>query len=420
MAAVAQQVSRRLRTSEVLSALSYALDITEGQPPGHAIRSCLIGMRLADELQLDDGTRSALFYALLLKDAGCSSNAAKICTLFRTDDLRFKQGVKTVDWASFSDNLLWLARSVAPDGSPFARAAALVRLGLQQGTAREIFETRCERGAEIALELGFTEQTAAAIRTLDEHWDGHGQPFGLAAHEIPLLGRIVCLAQTVDVFASTQGLAAAYASARERRGAWFDPELVCALEAFEGDSEFWSLLDTDDLDALVSAIEPPDRIFVLDDAALDRVAGAFARVIDAKSPSPRATRSASQRSRVAVGVALGLTAAELRRLSHAALLHDIGKLGVSNLILDKPGRLTDEERAAVELHPSYTRGFLSRVEPFPGARRRRCRSSREARRERLSAGTARRRADDDCPDPGRRRRLRGDDRQPSVPRAAPR
>ena len=201
-------VSQQLRMSEVISALSYALDITEGQPPGHAVRSCLIGMRLADELGLGDDARSALFYALLLKDAGCSSNAAKICTLFRTDDLRFKRGVKTVDWASFSENVLWLARNVAPEGSPLARAAALVRLGVEQGTAKEIFETRCERGADIARELGFTEETAAAIRTLDEHWDGRGQPAGLVGEEIPLLGRIVCLAQTVDVFAATHGLAA--------------------------------------------------------------------------------------------------------------------------------------------------------------------------------------------------------------------
>ncbi len=69
----------KLRMSEVIPALSYALDITEGQPAGHALRSCLIGMRLADELGLDPQLRSDLYYALLLKDAGCSSNAAKIC-----------------------------------------------------------------------------------------------------------------------------------------------------------------------------------------------------------------------------------------------------------------------------------------------------------------------------------------------------
>jgi HD-GYP domain-containing protein (c-di-GMP phosphodiesterase class II) len=357
-------VSQRLRMSEVISALSYALDLTEGQPPGHAIRSCLIGMRLAEELGLDDGDRSALFYALLLKDAGCSSNAAKICTLFRTDDLRFKRGVKTVDWASSSENLLWLARNVAPEGSPLARAAALVRLGMQQGTARDIFETRCERGADIARELGFGERTAESIRALDEHWDGRGQPQGLAGDEIPLGARILCLAQTVDVFASTHGLPAAFRAARDRRGTWFDPDLVRALEAFEGDGEFWSRLAGDRVDDLLARYEPPDLVRELDEPGLDRVAGAFARVIDAKSPFTARHSERVAEIAVAIGTALGWSTAELRRLSHAGLLHDIGKLGVSNLILDKPGTLTDDERSAVERHPVYTREFLARVEPF--------------------------------------------------------
>ena len=66
-----------IRLAEVLSALSHALDLTEGQPLGHSVRSCLIAMRLGEELELSTEDRSALFYASLLKDAGCSSNAAR-------------------------------------------------------------------------------------------------------------------------------------------------------------------------------------------------------------------------------------------------------------------------------------------------------------------------------------------------------
>ncbi len=71
-----------LRLSEVLSALSHALDVTEGQPRGHAERTCLIGMRLGTQIGLGEEELSSLFYALLLKDAGCSSNASKVarCT----------------------------------------------------------------------------------------------------------------------------------------------------------------------------------------------------------------------------------------------------------------------------------------------------------------------------------------------------
>lgn len=65
------------RLSEILAALSFALDVVEGQPEGHTIRSCFIGITIGEHLGLDADRRSALFYALLLKDARCSSNASR-------------------------------------------------------------------------------------------------------------------------------------------------------------------------------------------------------------------------------------------------------------------------------------------------------------------------------------------------------
>ena len=99
-----------LRLSEILAALSYALDITEGQPAGHAVRTCLIGMRLADEVGLEIEDRAALFYALLLKDAGCSSNAAKVSALFGADDLTAKRNVKTVNHSYLPEALGYILR----------------------------------------------------------------------------------------------------------------------------------------------------------------------------------------------------------------------------------------------------------------------------------------------------------------------
>src|SRR6185295_10506804 len=90
--------ARQIRLSEIISALSVALDITQGQPEGHCMRNALIGMRLADELRLSAGDRSALFYALLLKDLGCSSNAAKITYLFGADDRLIKRSARMIDW----------------------------------------------------------------------------------------------------------------------------------------------------------------------------------------------------------------------------------------------------------------------------------------------------------------------------------
>ena len=94
-----------IRFSEIIAALSVALDITQGQPEGHCMRSALIGMRLAEVLRLSSADRSALFYALLLKDLGCSSNAAKMAYLFGADDRAVKQTARLIDWTKPGDSI---------------------------------------------------------------------------------------------------------------------------------------------------------------------------------------------------------------------------------------------------------------------------------------------------------------------------
>jgi HD-GYP domain-containing protein (c-di-GMP phosphodiesterase class II) len=345
----------RIRLSEVVGGLSYALDLTEGEPPGHAVRSCVIGMRLAQELGLDAQARSDLFYALLLKDAGCSANSARMAALFGADDQVAKRTSKRIDWAGKWPAFLWSLRTVAPGGSPRARAERLKAIKDEGEVTRSLMQARCDRGAEIALLVGLTRETAEAIRALDEHWDGRGQPRGLSGEEIPLLARILCLAQTVEIFYAAGGAAAALKVARRRGGRWFDPALVEALGA---------CLDDVDLRADVSVWEPEDRLLDADDTRLDSIAIAFAGVIDAKSPWTY--RHSDRASVIAASLAAALGAGEdqLGDLRRAALLHDVGKLAISNRILDKPGRLTDAEFAKVREHPLVTARILERVPGF--------------------------------------------------------
>ncbi len=346
--------------SGLVGALSYALDIGEGEPPGHAARSCLVGMRIAEVLGLDPQAKSDLYYALLLKDAGCSANSAHMTALFGADDRQAKRTSKLVNWARPFPAFVWSVRTVAPGGSLRARTDRLLAIKNEGEVTRALMQARCDRGAEIALKLGFSEATAEAIRALDEHWDGHGQPRRLRGEQIPLFGRILCLAQTVDVFHRVRGTRGVYRVAERRSGEWFDPELVRALETFRADNGFWASLATPDL----RTVEPPDRTLVVDDEHLDRIADGFAGIVDAKSPWTH--RHADGVGAVATGIGrrLGLDAGTVRDLGRAAQLHDIGKLGVSNRILDKPGPLTEGEFAQVKGHPVLTRRILERTPCF--------------------------------------------------------
>jgi HD-GYP domain-containing protein (c-di-GMP phosphodiesterase class II) len=349
-----------LRLSEVMASLSYALDVTEGQPEGHAVRTCLIGMRIGDALGLDLAQRSALFYALLLKDAGCSSNSAKIATLFGNDDFDVKRQFKLVDQTKPVEGLLSVCRISGSLGA-FLR---VLRPGSE--VTKMMTELRCERGAEIARMLDLPGEAASAIYALDEHWDGHGHPHGLAGEEIPLLARILCLSQTVEVFHGRHGLEAALAMAQKRSGTWFDPQLVGVLQTLRLDTAFWDSLGADDIRSRVAELEPPDLRLGVDDARLDRIAEAFAKVIDAKSPYTfqHSTRVAAIAGDIALN--LEVEGGERRDLHRAALLHDIGKLTISNQILDKPSGLTDEEFTQMKQHPAFTVRILERVTPFAG------------------------------------------------------
>ncbi|MEO6435702.1 MAG: HD domain-containing phosphohydrolase [Tepidisphaeraceae bacterium] len=354
-----------LRLSEVISALSFALDLVEGQPEGHAVRSCLLGMRLAREVGVPREDLRDLFYALLLKDVGCSSNSAKVCYLFEADDRVAKQELKTTDWSSMLRSVGYIARNVAPAGSLWQKTMGFLRVA-RAGTskAKELVNIRCERGATIVRELGLSEATAEAIYALDEHWDGNGHPHNLRGTGIPLAARIIGLAQTFEVFCAKFGNAMAYEVSRQRCNTWFDPDLVAALRCIETDEEFWRDYNVSDPRIALPKYEPEDRVLHADEARLDRTASAFAKVIDAKSPWTYCHSEGV--AEVACGIAkvMGLMPAQVREIRRAGLLHDIGKLGISNLILDKPSKLNPEEMAQVRKHPAYTRSILDKVGAF--------------------------------------------------------
>jgi putative nucleotidyltransferase with HDIG domain len=354
----------RVSLSEVLSALSHALDLTEGQPSGHTLRTCAIGMRLAAELGLGAADRSALYYALLLKDAGCSSNAARMATLFAADDRVVKPGMKAVDWQRRVRLAVATARHVGAGLPIRARIQQFLAIARETDMTRDLIRTRCDRGASIARQMGFPDATAEAIHGLDEHWNGGGYPDGSRGDAIPLLARIVALAQAVEVFHGAGGPAAAVDVVLERRGTWFDPRLADLVAGWREDRAWWASLHARELTDRVVALEPADQVRWLDADGLDGVSRAFAGIIDAKSPYTyqHSTRVAAFARRIASG--LGLDPSDDRRLSRAALLHDIGKLGVSSRILDKAGPLTAPERAAMERHPVYTVEILLRVDAF--------------------------------------------------------
>ena len=351
--------------AEILSALSFALDLVEDAKPGHAIRTCLLGMRIAHSLQLGVTEQADLYYALLLKDMGCSTNSRLICQLVGGDDRVIKREAKLEDWtrASFSAvRLMW--RNPRPGARLMERLGRLVNMALHHDRSNaQLIGMRCERGAQIAHKMGLSPQTAEAIRSLDEHWDGSGHPDRLVGDRIPLMARILNVAQHLDLFAVELGQQEALAIVLERSGRWFDPAVVRVACSLDGQQCLWRDYGTGTERDLVRAMEPGYALRA-DERQIDNISEAFADIIDAKSSFT--FQHSLGVTKVALGIAREFNFSPRRRTTiyRAALLHDLGKLRVSNTILDKTTKPDDREWAIIRQHPGLTREILGRISAF--------------------------------------------------------
>jgi HD-GYP domain-containing protein (c-di-GMP phosphodiesterase class II) len=247
-----------IRTSELISALSYALDLTEGRSMGHSVRTCVMGMRLAQHIGMAPKEQADLYYALLLKDAGCSSNSSRLFHILNADEIRAKRDVKTTDWTKVGfESLNFALTHVATESALPQRMWKLLQVAAtQQADSRDLVKIRCERGSYIAKKLGFSDAVAEGIHSLDEHWNGGGYPNHLMGAEIPMFSRIANLCQTLEVFYEARGEKEALSAVQARSGRWFDPELVAATMSLAKQGSLWIGLDSKDLLENVLVMEP--------------------------------------------------------------------------------------------------------------------------------------------------------------------
>lgn len=354
--------------SEILSALTFALDLTEGAVPGHALRTCLLGMRIASAIDLPAPLMRELYYALLLKDVGCSSNAARLCAIVGGGDERaVKAGSKLGD---ASDPKMWkmLWKNVFPGVNGVRRALHIVKMGKErEKNNQELFELRCDRGAQILRKLEMGDLAADAVYHLDEFWDGSGYPMHKRGTSIPLLSRICSVAQNLDVFASESGAEAAIKVLEERQGTWFDPYIVYTAKHLHRAGKLWrhclAEVDVEVTRAAVLDLDDSEKT-PLTATRIDNICEAFAIVVDAKSPFTFQHSIGVAETATALAKELKLSPERVHLVRRAALLHDVGKLRVPNSILDKNGKPTEDEWAVIREHPLVTQKILSRVSAF--------------------------------------------------------
>jgi HD domain len=348
--------SSELRTAEFVASLSLAMDLGMGKPMEHAQRSCLLGLRLADDLGLDESERVVLYYVSLLAWIGCHGDSYEMASLFG-DDIAARAGVYEYDLVGL-DLWRYMARYLGAGRSAVGRARAFGLFAVSGWRTVEEFDgTHCAAAGDFALRLGLDPGIRDALQHSFERWDGKGGPAGLRGEELALSARIVQLVDYVVAWYRLGGVDGAIAGARERRGAQFDPDLVdrfCRLAPVV----LPELDATPTWDALIEA-EPALRPTLVGEE-LDAALEAVADFADLKSPYFTGHSRGVAALVEAAAPRYGLPDGEAVKVRRAALIQDIGRLGVSNSIWDKQGALSPAELERVRLHPYFVERMFAR------------------------------------------------------------
>ena len=343
-----------VRLAELVAALSLGIDLGFGQPMEHILRQCLIALRLAERAGLDEEQRAVVYYTALLLNVGCHTDAHEQAKWFG-DDLAAKATKYTRKMSSVGGAAATI-RLIGSGSPPLHR----FRIGLEFAVSghRDVdgmMEHHAAMARALGEQLGLPRAVLAALGAAYEQWDGRGWPSGLSGEGIPVASRIAQLGEFVEVAHRVGGVAAAKDLARDRAGRQFDPALARLIDV-DGELILADLDDTDTWRAVVAA--EPALAVMLTGERFDATLAAIANFVDLKSPYFLGHSAGVAALSAEAGARLGLTGDETRTLWRAGLVHDLGRLGVSNAIWDKRRPLGGGEWERVWLQPYLTERML--------------------------------------------------------------
>ena len=323
----------------------------------HMIRACLIGLRLSEDIGLGQEERAVVYYSGLLAWVGCHISAYEQAKWLGDDTTLKSDAHYAYDFGKPVPAAAFLLKHIGGAGRPLLQRAraGLGFLGDGRRALAVLAENHYLATDELAARLGLSDDVREGLRQSYERWDGKGA-YGLKGDQIALSSRLINLADGVEVYRRTGGVDAAIEVARERSGTQFDPDLVVrfcqsAHELFDDLDAATSWNQIIDAEPGLGATVPADR--------LDDVFDAIGQFTELKSPWRLGHTSNVAELAALAGRAAGLPERDAVGLRRAALVADIGHLGVSNTIWDKPGRLTPAEAERVRLHPYLAERMLS-------------------------------------------------------------
>ena len=344
----------RVRLAELVAALSLGVDLGFGQPMEHVLRQCLIASRIAERCGLDAEQRSTAYYTALLIDVGCHTDAHEQAKWFG-DDIAMKAGKYDNEFRSVRAALAGM-RMIGAGRPPIERFRIMLEFARSgHREASRMIEGHAAMARSLAAGLELSQDVQDALGAAYEQWDGKGWPGRVAGAAVPVASRIAHLAEFVEVANRMGGPEGARELARRRGGRQFDPWLA-GIVVEDADQLLAGLDELRTWNAVIDA--EPALAITLSADRFDSSLVAIADFVDLKSPFTLGHARGVSELASAAAARMGMPEADVTALRRAGLVHDFGRLGVSNAIWDKRGTLSPGEWERVRLTPYLTERIL--------------------------------------------------------------
>lgn len=342
-----------VRRADFLMALAYATDLATGHSRDFALRSCVLGIRIANAAGLDDEMRRAVWHQALLRYIGCNADTHLLATAFG-DEIALRRELASTDMGNKPELREVLLRAIKRNyaGLPPSELEEAVERGISEAmqVSVPILKGHCEVAQRIAERIGLSDEIRENLGQLYERWDGGGLPNGLSGEAIKFPVRLVTLAQEAIAVSEVHGHEAMKGIIAKRAGGGYEPALADLFLAHA--DQLMAGLDQPVDRATILALEPEPHA-TLSQEGCDEAFLAIADMIDMRMPHTFGHSRAVAALTEAACKRAALPASDIRFAKWAAYTHDIGELAVPVSTWMRAGALTERETDATHLHPYH-------------------------------------------------------------------
>jgi len=356
-----------VRRAEIVAALSLATDLAIGQPLEFALKSCVLGMRIGEALDLSPEELRQIYFQALLRYIGCNADTYLLSALVG-DEMAFRREVARADLADDLEMLTLLARAarrVTEGEGLVAMVVAVLRaMAMGRAVSTPVLSGHCEVASRLAERLSLGSAIARNLGQLYERWDGKGLPSGLRGEAISPAVRVVSLAQDAIVLREAYGWEDACRQIGSRRGKAYDPRLADLILA-RGDDLFRGLDMAATMEAVLG-LEPEPHAWIAAEE-LDQACTVIADFVDMRTPFTIGHSRAVSELAAAAARHCGLPPHDSTLLRRAGLVHDLGELSIPTSVWMSPGPMRHRDGEQIRLHPYFTERILTGPAPLAEA-----------------------------------------------------